>query len=150
MWDVVEKLGPWPILQFGVVILILIFASMTYMRVLASKFPTPQQASSGGQQGEVSILYFQGWFKGVFDELQALRSNQETNKLQMREQLADKLRESRHDVKGAIADVQAELKQDIAEVCALVEDNAKELSSLRGEMRKLLDRVEEMSPKRVR
>ena len=118
MWDVVEKLGPWPILQFGLVTLIVIISVVTYMRVLASKFPTtasgqqPSQHAQGSTQ-EVSFLYFQGWFKGVLEDLQTLKTNQEVNRMQTREMVTDELRKARHDFRNALAEVQAEIKMDI-------------------------------------
>lgn len=134
MWDVVDKLGPWPILQFGLIALIIFIAVVTYMKVLAAKFPAQQPQNAQ----EVSFLYFQGWFKTVLDDLNILKNNQELNKLQMRETFAEKLRESRHDVKGALAEVQAELKLDIQETA---QGHAAQLKNISATLNEIRDRL---------
>lgn len=115
MWDVVDKLGPWPILQIGAITLVITITVMTYMRVMANKIsPTPSSSSTTIQGGssEVSFLYFQGWFKSVLDELSFLKTNQEMNKLQIKELVSEEIRKSRDDIISRIDD----LERDAAKV----------------------------------
>jgi len=146
MWDLVDKLGPWPILQFGLIALVIILSAMTYMRVLASKFPVT--TPSGGHatnmtshSGEVSVMYFQGYFKGVFDELAQLRSNQEVNRLQLREVMADEMRKTRHDLKNTMTSLNTNIENEMDR-----HDNQikKEIAELHDLTRSIQEQVQEI------
>lgn len=122
MWDIVDKLAQWPSLQYGVVVIIVVFSVMTYAKVLAAKFPqsvvTPQQTTTS----EVSFLYFQGWFKSVLDGISELRTNQELNKLQVQEKFGEELRKTRHDLKNSLANVQAEILGELDKLDKKIDD----------------------------
>ena len=116
MWDIVDKLAQWPSLQYGVVVIIVVFSVMTYAKVLAAKFPQSQQhqqSHNTSTTSEVSFMYFQGWFKSVLDGISELRTNQELNKMQTQEKFGEKLRETRHDLKASMASMQAEIMGEI-------------------------------------
>lgn len=145
--DVIDKLGAIaPILQIGVVVVIVIITIMTYAKWLGAKFPaagTTTSTQSSTTTSEVSFMYFQGWFKSVLDGISELRNNQETNRLQLRESFGDELRKTRHDLKGALASVQAELMTELEQINKKQKEMTEEFDKKNKE---LVEAIEELQP----
>jgi predicted alpha/beta-hydrolase family hydrolase len=113
MWELVDKLGPWPLIQIAFVALIMLYGIRQYLTMPTASVAPPHQEKTSGHQGdanpEVSLMYFQGWFS----ELQKIRVNQELARMQAREDLAVALRETRHDLKNSMTVLQAEFKEEL-------------------------------------
>lgn len=150
MWEILEKLEPWPALQFAVAAVIVLVAIHTYFKTLGSKTP-PSKLTNGKVEAE-ALLLFHGPFGRLDAKLDTLVANQKLNKAEMKEAFAEALQETRHSLGNKLAGVQAELKEDLdllkKEILDGQTDIRADISGTRREMRGMravVDRTSELA-----
>lgn len=137
-------LGPYPILQvFGGIISLIVLGviALLYVKSQAppAKAQSPDRLPPGGA-GEGVHLYFDGPLKTISDRLgaesavlqQLLALHYET-----REQIAQALQLTRHDIRSAIQEDSAEATLENSEIKVIMADVGKKLDDIRNEIIRL-------------